>query len=112
PPAFARRLPGQGGKVSVALPPELVGPTTEAHLYAPIVEPASDDDVASALARPSMPGFPAWRSSVIKSLSAEDGGKSWRLVVDVSAPLVFEAVARCFSKRTEGSWPSDVLRAR
>ena len=111
-PAQARRLPGLGGKVTIALPPELVGPTTEAHLYAPLVEPAVEDDVASALARPAIPGFPAWRSSVLKSINAEDDGRSYRITVDGPAALVAEAISRCFSKRTEGSWPSEVLRAR
>lgn len=111
-PALARRLPGPGGKVTVALPPELVAPTTEAHLYAPIVEPAIDDDPAAALARPPLGGFPAWRSSFVRSLKSEEGGKTWRIAVDAPAPLVGEALARCFSKRTDGSWPADVLRAR
>jgi hypothetical protein len=112
PTASARRLPGPGGKISVVLPPELVGPTTEAHLFAPIVEPALEEDPAAALARPPLAGFPAWRSSIVKKIVAEEGGKLWRLAVDAPAPLVGEALARCFSKRTEGSWPADVLRAR
>jgi hypothetical protein len=114
PAALARRVPGLGGKVTVALPPELVGPMTEAHLYAPIVEPANEDDVASNLARPAIPGYASWRSSVIRSLAAEGDGKSW--VIGVALPtspqVLFESLARCFSKHTEGSWPADVLRAR
>lgn len=110
--ALARRLPGPGGKVTVALPPELAAPTTEAHLFAPIVEPAIEDDPASALARPPLAGFPAWRSSIVRALSSDEGGKTWRIIVDAPAPLVGEALARCFSKRTDDSWPADVLRAR
>ncbi len=111
-PAQARRLPGLGGKITVSLPPELVGPTMEAHLYASLVEPALDEDVATSLARPPIPGFPEWRSPVIKTLQAEDDDRTWRMVVDASPAVVGEAVSRCFSKRTEGSWPADALKAR
>jgi hypothetical protein len=110
--ALARRLPGPGGKIVVSLPPELVGPTMEAHMYAPLVERVADDDPIAALARPPIPGFPAWRSSVIRQLVSEEGGKTWRVFTDAPPSLVGESLARCFSKRTDESWPADVLRAK
>ncbi len=108
----ARRLPGPGGKVTVALPQELVGPTSEAHLYAPLVEPTLGDDAATSLARPPIPNFPEWKSSVLRAVNREDGGAVWRLTADQTSSIVAESVARCFSKRTEGSWPAAVLKAR
>lgn len=110
--ADARRLPGPGGKVTVALPQELVGPTSEAHLYAPLVEPTLGDDAATSLARPPIPNFPEWKSSVLRAVNREDGGAVWRLTADQTSSIVAESVARCFSKRTEGSWPAAVLKAR
>lgn len=110
--AHARRLPGPGGKVTVALPQELVGPTSEAHLYAPLVEPTLGDDAATSLARPPIPGFPEWKSSVLRAVRLEDNGAVWRFTADQSAQIVGDSVARCFSKRTEGSWPAAVLQAR
>lgn len=113
PAAGARRLPGPGGKITVSLPQELVTPTSDAHLYAPLVEPTLGDDAAASLARPPLPGFPEWKSAVLRGVVREESGGVWRLAADpVSASIVGESVARCFSKRTEGSWPAAVLRAR
>jgi hypothetical protein len=109
-PAEARRLPAPGGKATVALPQELLTPTMEAHTYVPLVEPA---DAARALARPPLPGMPAWRSSVLAGLAAESGGRVWRLTPRAPEHLVLEALERCFlADARAGSWPADALRAR
>lgn len=111
-PAGARRLPSPGGKLTVALPQELVGPTAEAHIYAPILEAVGDGDAAERLARPPLKGFPRWRSSVVRELAALEDGKTWRVTVEAQPVLVGDALARCLRGDGTASWPADVLRAR
>jgi len=112
-PAIARRVPAPGGKVTMILPAELVGPTTDAHLFAAFLEPMTTSDAARALARPSLPGLPAWRSVVVDALGAESGTRAWRLTPRAPARLVVEALERCLlADARAGSWPADVLRAR
>jgi hypothetical protein len=118
--AAARRLPAPGGKITVALPPELVASTTEAHLYVPIVEPALASDLAARLTRPPLAGFTEWRSSVITSIDIDATSRRWELQVDASAALVGEAITRCLSPRAssstpgaaQSSWPAAALAAR
>jgi hypothetical protein len=112
-PSLARRLPAPGGKITVSLPQELVTSTTDAHLYAPLVERTHGDDAAAALARPPLPSFPKWKSSVLRSVAREDAGAVWRLTTDpATASMVADSVVRCFSRPTELSWPAAVLKAR
>ena len=110
--SHARRLPAPGGRVSLSLPPDLVGPTTDAHLYAPVLEPAPSSDARRLLAQPALPGFPAWRSAVVKQLSVEQGGKQWRIATTTSVKLVVESLERCLQAEPAArSWPADALRA-
>lgn len=111
-PAIARRLPAPGGKITVSLPPELLTSTSDAHLYVPLVEPSSDDDAAALLAHPPLPGLPEVQSAVLRSVIREDSGAVWRLLPgQASAASIGESVARCLSKRSEGSWPAAALTA-
>lgn len=110
--SHARRLPAPGGRISLSLPPELIGPTTDAHLYAPFVEPSATTDAGRMLAQPPLPGFPAWRSAVIKKLDVEQGGRVWRIAPAAPVRLVVDALQRCLAAAPgERSWPADVLRA-
>ncbi len=112
-PTHARRAPAPGGRVSMSLPPELVGPATDAHLFAPLLEPASLQDPARQLAAPPLAGFPGWRSSTLRSISVENGGRTWKLRASAPAKVVAEAVEKCLTATAkEGSWPADALRAR
>lgn len=110
--AHARRLPAPGGKVTLALPVELVGPTAEAHVYAPILEGVDDDDAAERLARPPLKGFPRWRSSLVSELVSQDEGKTWRVKVEAQSVNLGDALARCLRGDGTASWPADALRAR
>ncbi|MCC7070836.1 MAG: hypothetical protein IT383_05910 [Deltaproteobacteria bacterium] len=110
--AHARRLPAPGGKVTLALPVELVGPAAEAHVYAPILESVNDDDAAERLARPPLKGFPRWRSSLVRELASQDEGKTWRVRVEAQSVNISDALARCLKGDGTASWPADVLRAR
>jgi hypothetical protein len=106
----ARRQPAPGGKVTVALPAELVGPTTEAHLYMPLVEPMPTNDAVSALLHPALPGLPGWRSAVLNKLTSEKGGRVWHLSGAAPVPALMDALTRCL-RADDGAWPADVLRA-
>ncbi|MBI1949586.1 MAG: hypothetical protein HYS27_28120 [Deltaproteobacteria bacterium] len=110
--AHARRLPAPGGKLTLALPVELVGPTAEAHVYAPILESVTVDGAAERLARPTLKGFPRWRSSVVTELTSQEGGKIWKVGVEAQPVQVGDALARCLRGDGTASWPADVLRAR
>lgn len=110
----ARRQPTPGGKMTVALPPELVEPTLQAHTHAPLVQPLAAPDAASLLAHPPLEGAPGWSSSVLADLTAEDEHRVWRLVPKPGmARAVAGSVERCLLAEDidPPPWPSAVLRA-
>lgn len=110
-PSHARRLAAPGGKVTVALPGELVARTIDAHVDVSFVEPAFSDDPAMALAHPALPGFPMWRSSVLTRLVPDDDGRAWTLSATVPAATAAEALTRCLVRPSSESWPAAVLKA-
>ena len=112
-PVSARRVPAPGGKATMSLPPDLLQPTTDAHLYLALLEPMGPTELARALAHPALPDLPTWRSSVIGSLKSEGGGRAWRTTSKVSARTLSDALERCLAVDVHAeSWPADVLRAR
>jgi hypothetical protein len=95
-PAHARRLPGEGGTATLAVPEALREATVEAHTTVPLLEriPAGTR-AAERLAHPSLPGRPSWRSSVLTDLQASDDFSSWTLQAGAPADVITSALSRC-----------------
>lgn len=115
----ARLKPAPGGRATVALPLDLLDETVRAHLYAPLLEPASDEPWATQLAQPSLPGFEGWRSDVLTRLSVSDGGRVWHFEpYGVTSATLAVALEECFGVsraetgvRTRAQWPALVAQA-
>jgi hypothetical protein len=105
PGALARRAPGPGGSIVVAMPLDLIPSVVEAHVFAPLLVPRSQGD------EPALVGAPDHTSSVVLSMTAEDNDRRWRLRVLAPPADVSFAVARCLEGRGERRFPSAALRA-
>ncbi len=105
PSASARRLPAPGGKVTLALPAELVAKTIEAHSYVPLVERVSSSGNAT---RPALIGQSQWWSSVLLSLTSDASKTRWTATSDAPTALVVESLTRCLTK-SGSAWPATVL---
>lgn len=113
-PTLARRAPSPGGSVMVSLPPELAPVFIEAHTFAPLLSPRerADDlggdaiDVIDAVA-----GAPGHRSTVLRVMRVEEGGRRWRLQGRAPATDVAHAVGRCLGGRTERRFAAMALLA-
>jgi hypothetical protein len=102
--ALARRAPGPGGSVVVAMPQDLIPAVVEAHVFAPLLVPRTGDE-------PVVRGAPEHASSVLVSLMAEDADRRWRLKTRAPAADVAFAIARCLEGRGERRHPAAALRA-
>ncbi len=117
--AEARLSPSPGGRVTVALPSELLDDTVRAHLYAPLLEAVDGESWAFQLAHPPLEGFPGWRSDVLSHVEEERDGRVWRLTpYGLTAATLASALKQCFDlsvpPTTRGagrSWPALVARA-
>lgn len=117
--ADARLQPSPGGRVTVALPAELLDDTVRAHLYAPLLEPVEGEAWAFQLAHPPLAGLPGWRSDVLSALDEEAGGRVWRLTPQgLTAATLAVALKACFdtsltttAANAGASWPGLVARA-
>ncbi len=109
PPAAARRAPGPGGTAAVAVPPELVAAVVEAHVYAPLLVPASRE--AAQADRPAVPGAAGFASTVLTKVSVDATGTRWVLSSAAPAGVVADSVQRCLDGRGALGFAAGVLRA-
>lgn len=112
--AGAHKQPAPGGKVTVAVPAELVEPLLEAHTHAPLIEAAPDEGRRARLAHPPLPSAPGFRSNFLADVRAEDQGRVWHLVPKPGrARLITASLQRCLvtDDVARGPWPAAVLRA-
>jgi hypothetical protein len=106
---IARRAPGPGGTAAVAVPPELVPAVVEAHLYAPLLVPASRDPAVAD--RPALPGAPGFASTVLTKIAVDGAGARWTLSSTAPAASVADSVQRCLDGRVASGFAAGVLRA-
>ncbi|MFZ9887687.1 MAG: hypothetical protein ACO3JL_09305, partial [Myxococcota bacterium] len=111
--ALARLSPAPGGKVTLALPAVDLDEFLRAHLQEPLLESTAQVSPVELLARPPLPGWPAWRSQVISSVEVIDEGASLALTVrQATAVDVARSVQECFEARPAATlWPALVARA-
>jgi hypothetical protein len=107
----ARRAPGPGGTATLAVPAELVPAVVEAHMYAPLLVPVSQDP--AVVDRPPLPGAPGFASTVLTKVAVDPAGTRWTLSTTSTAPptLVADSVERCLNGRGESGFAAPALRA-
>ncbi len=109
-PAAGHRHPAPGGQLTVSLPAALIRATVDAHVFAPVVEPAVTGRVRDRVAHPSLDGWPAWRSGVVTRIDKSADLKTWTLVPRDDGDRLGRAVALCLGALgTSNDWPALAL---
>lgn len=109
--ALARRAPSPGGAVVVALPPELAPAFLEAHTFVPLLTPRDERELVDDAGLDVVEGAPGQRSTVLRAIVREEGGRRWRLRGRAPVADVAYAVGRCLEGAGERRFAATALTA-